>query len=123
MVRDLHGAPERAGLSTGLWRAWCRADASRGEADRGGGHPQTEQVGGRFRRGAVAVGAAPNVGPVPGVLGGVPARGAPRRGGGGGCRGRGSQGGGGGVRAVLNDGGEACPEVADAFRRALAERE
>ena len=121
MVRDLHGAPGRAGLSTGLWRAWGRADPI-GEADRGGGHPQAEQGGGRFRRWASAVCAAPKMGPGSGVRGGVPAHGAPRRGGGGG-RGRGDQGGVGGVRGILNEGGEACPKMADAFRRALAERE
>ena len=72
MVRDLHGAPGRAGLSTGLWRAWGRADTI-GEADRGGGHPQAEQGRGRFRRWAGAVCAAPKVGPRSGVRGGVPA--------------------------------------------------
>ena len=28
MVRNLHGVPERAGLSAGLWRAWCRTEVT-----------------------------------------------------------------------------------------------
>ena len=50
MVRDLHGVPERAGLTMWLGRAWCRAEAPGVVAGRGGGHPQAELVGGRFRR-------------------------------------------------------------------------
>ena len=53
-----------------------------------------------------------------GFRGGCPARRAPRRGGGSGWRGREGQGGGGAPVASLTS--EVCPQVAGAFRRALA---
>ena len=89
MARSLHGVAERAGLSTWLGRAWCRAEAPGGGACRGGGHPQAELVAGRFRRWAGVLRASPDGGAGAGVGGWFPARGAPRSGGGSGWRGRG----------------------------------
>ena len=58
-----------------------------------------------------------------GVGGECPARRAPRGGGWRGWRGREGQERGGGARGCLDEGSEVCPQLACAFRRALAESE
>ena len=124
VVRDLHGVPERAGLSAELWCAWSRAEATDIEAGRGSGHPQVERLGGGFWRRASDVPASPACERTDvGVGREVPARGAPRGGGGSGKRGREGHRRVGGARGVLDEGREVCPQLSYTFRRPVAESE
>ena len=90
-----------------------------------GGWTSTDRAGrGGFRWWAGGVHAAPEgEGTGAGVKGGFPARRAPRRGGGWKWQGLEGHGGWGGARGFLDESYEVCPQVAGAFRRALAEEE